>query len=78
MRLSRRADDARLDAIIHDSVLRAAGVIEPDEPTAVSHALWLDRWRERSEGEFAAEERRAIRAHLGLGPFSGPTSEGEA
>lgn len=59
-------EEARLDAVIADAELRAAGVIEPDEPTPVSHA----RWRARARAEFTPQERELIRATLGLGPFA--------
>lgn len=66
----RSRHDARLDAIIHDQALRDLGVLEPDEPTAVSHAVWMDTYRQRARGEFTPKEREQIRALLCLGPFS--------
>jgi hypothetical protein len=58
-----------LDARIHDAMLRDAGVIEPDEPTEVSHALWMERYDREARGDFTPAEREKIRAFLGLGPF---------
>lgn len=71
-----RREDAQLDAAVHDAVLRHTGVVEPDEPTAYSHAYWMANFRIRSEGEFTPAERREIRALLGLGPFAAaPTDD---
>lgn len=64
--MSGKWTDAELDAIWHDAHLRDLGVIEDDEPTAVSHALWMAAYRERACGEFTAEERHRIRLALGL------------
>lgn len=66
----RRQDDARRDALIHDVTLRHLGILEPDEPTAASHAAWMERYAREARGEFTAEEREVIRATLGLGPFA--------
>ena len=54
------ASDARLDAEISEASLRAAGVIEDEEPTPLSHA----RHVERLEAEFTPRERRLIRYAL--------------
>lgn len=62
MRLGGRAYDARLDAVIAEHELRGAGVIEPDEPTPLSHARYMERLR----AEFTPEERLRIRMLLGM------------
>lgn len=64
-----RTDEARQDAMIEDFTLRSLGVIEDDEPTAYSHDAWMRRWDGQVFGDFTPEERAAVRAHLGLGPF---------
>lgn len=58
--------DARLDAEIEEWTLREVGLIEPDQPTAISHA----RYVERMEAEFTPIERRIIRAMV-LGESAG-------
>lgn len=64
-----RTEEARFDAAVEDAELRAAGVIEDDQPTEFSHDAYMREWDSRAFGEFTPEERCAIRAHLGLGPF---------
>lgn len=61
-----RRDDARFDAMIHESILRGTGVLEPDEPTEYSHAVYMENWRKRLYGDFTAAERGEIRRRLGL------------
>jgi hypothetical protein len=68
--VSARHEDAIFDAKIHDWTLRELGVIEPDQPTAVSHMLWMERYEREARGDFTPTERETIRAHLGLGPFA--------
>jgi hypothetical protein len=65
-----RPGDAELDAAIADHELRAAGVIEDDEPSAYSHHAYMQRFRRAAGGDFTPQERMEIRAHLGLGPFN--------
>ena len=62
-----RVADAHLDALIHETILRDTGVLEPDEPTAFSHATYMAAWRKRMYGEFTPQERCDIRMLLGLG-----------
>jgi hypothetical protein len=64
-----RTDAARLDAMVEDYTLREIGVIEDDEPSEYSHDRWMVAWDKRAFGDFLPEERAAIRAHLGIGPF---------
>jgi hypothetical protein len=64
-----RTDEARFDAAIEDWTLRELGVIEDDQPTEYSHDVYMRDYVERAAGDFTPEERQAIRAHLGLGPF---------
>lgn len=62
-------EEARFDAYIEDTVLRAAGVVEDDEPTEYSHFAYMQRFEREATGEFTAEERHAIRLAIGLGPY---------
>lgn len=64
-----RNDDARLDALIEDMVLREAGVIEGDQPTEYSHYVAMAQFEQEATGEFTPSERMEIRAALGLDPF---------
>ena len=64
-----RTEAERFDAMIADSEMRAAGVIEDDEPTEYSHDAWMRSYYERMRGEFTPAEREQIRAALGLGLF---------
>lgn len=66
-----RTEEERFSAHISDSELRAAGVIESDEPTEYSHDAYMRSYLARAEGEFTPDERQTIRALLGLGPFGG-------
>jgi hypothetical protein len=61
-----RTEAERLDALVADSELRAAGVIEDDQPTEFSHDAFMRVYEERAFGEFKPEERWAIRSALGL------------
>ena len=65
-----RTDDARLDALVEDTVLREAGVIEDDEPTEYSHYAYMENFEREATGDFTPSERMRIRAHIGLGPFN--------
>lgn len=67
-----RTDEARLDALVADSELRAAGVVEADEPTEYSHAAWMRNYYKAARGDFTPVEREQIRMHLGLDPFVAP------
>lgn len=51
--------------IERDHELRDAGVIEPDEPTAVS-AWEANQLKDQRQAEFMPEERECIRERLGL------------
>jgi hypothetical protein len=62
-------EEAVFDAAVSDCELRAAGVIEDDEPSAYSHYAWMYRFEERARGDFTPGEREQIRAHLGIAPF---------
>jgi hypothetical protein len=72
-----RTEAERLDASIADSELRAAGVIEDDEPTEYSHDAYMRAYDQRAFGEFTPEERFALRSFAGLLAAS-PSSDGAA
>lgn len=63
-------EEARFDAMIQDTVLRSAGVIEDDEPSEYSHFAYMQQFEREVTGDFTPEERHAIRVHLGLGPYA--------
>lgn len=42
-----RANDDLLDAWIAEEELRAAGLMDPDEPSPVRHMLWLRRYHSK-------------------------------
>ena len=65
------AGDAWLDAFVHEEIERSTGVLEPDQPTDVSHALHL----RAMQAKFTPRERRLIRDALGLDPHYQPTKE---
>ncbi len=67
--------DAAFDARIHDFILRETGVLEPDEPTDVSHAVWMAAYYKRLRGEFTPHEREKIRLLLGLAEQSQGNTE---
>lgn len=66
-----RDRDARLDAMIADFELRAAGVIEDDEPSEYSHYAYMHRLEREATAEFTPAERAEIRTRFGLAPFDG-------
>ena len=65
-----RTDDLRLDALVEDWILRETGLIEPDQPTQYSDYVWRKAFNEQAFGDFTPQERCAIRAAVGLGPFA--------
>lgn len=65
-----RTDDDRLDAMIQDTVLRGAGIVEDDEPSEYSHYAHMERLEREATGDFTGAERMEIRAALGIGPFA--------
>ena len=64
-----RNENARMDAAAEDYTLRAAGVIEDDEPTEYSHYAHMVKFEREATGEFSKEERMQIRSSLGMTPF---------
>lgn len=64
-----RTDNDEFDAAAEDYTLRAAGVIEDDEPSEYSHFVYMRQFERDATGDFTPAERMTIRAHLGLGPF---------
>lgn len=65
-----RTSDAEFDAAVEDCELRAAGVIEDDEPSEYSHFAYMRQFEHEATGDFTPAERMKIRAQLGLGPFA--------
>ena len=72
-----RNEDARLDALIEDWTLREVGLLEPDQPTEYSDYILRKAFNEQAFGDFTPQERAAIRATVGLGPFAAPPPESE-
>lgn len=63
-----RTENERFDAMVADTELRSAGIVEDDEPTEYSHDAWMRSYYERMRG-FTPAEREQIRVALGLGTF---------